>query len=1153
MHNPVIAGYVRSPFHFAHKGALVEKRPDDLAAEVVRALIAETGVDPSEIEDLIMGCAFPEGEQGFNLARIVGLVADLPISVAGATVNRFCGSSMQAIHMAAGAIRMDAGEAFICAGVESMSRIPMGGFNPAPNPDLYERNEGAYMAMGDTAENLARKYQITREEQEELAVASHARATRAWEDGKFAGEVIAVETGDGPVARDGCIRPGTSAEILAGLDPAFDAEGTVTAGTSSPLTDGAAAVLVCTEDFAARNDLAVLARIRSIAVAGCAPEIMGYGPVVSSEKALARAGLKMADIDVDRAQRGVRGAGAGLRAGAVDRPGAHEHRRRGDRHRPPARRHRRAHHRQGGAAPAPRGQALRAGDPVHRRRAGDLHRARGRLMAIRKAAVIGAGLMGGGIAAHIASCGHEVALLDIVPEGEGGRNALAEGAIARMLKADPAPFMDRADARRIAAGNIEDHLDLLADADWIVEAVVEKVEIKQDVYRRIDAARKAGSIVSSNTSTIPWRALVAGMPDAFARDFLITHFFNPPRYMRLLEVAAGPATRADAVAAVADFADRTLGKSVVRCNDTPGFIANRIGTFWISAAIEAALEDGVTVEEADALMGRPIGAPRTGVFGLVDLVGLDLMPLVGRSLRDALPADDPLREVHGEPEILGRMIDDGYTGRKGKGGFYRLDPDSEKREKQVVDLATGEYAAARRPRLDSIEQAGRSLRALLEFPDRTGAYAWRVMSGTLAYAAGLVPEIAGDVEAVDRAMRLGYNWKRGPFELIDDVGAGWFADRLAAEGRAVPPLLRAAAEAGGFYRVADGRGERLGADGGYARIARPPGVLLLSDVKRALPPLARNGSASLWDIGDGVACLEFHAKMNALDPEIMALIERSVEIVGGGMKALVIHNEGSNFSVGMNLGLALFAVNVGAWPMIEETVKRGQDAFNALKFAPFPVVGAPSGMALGGGCEVLLHCDAVQAHAESYIGLVESGVGIVPGWGGCKEMMLRGLASKRRAGGPMMAISRVFETVGLAKVSRSAREARKLGFLREGDGITANRERLLADAKAKALALAEDYAPPEPATLRLPGKTGRIALKMAVKGLARTGKASAHDLVVVDRLGTVLTGGDTDATRDIAEARLSELEREAILALIRMPATIARIEHMLETGKPLRN
>ena len=775
-------------------------------------------------------------------------------------------------------------------------------------------------------------------------------------------------------------------------------------------------------------------------------------------------------------------------------------------------------------------------------------------MAIEKAAVIGAGLMGGGIAAHIANAGHDVVLLDIVPADGGNRSALAEGAVARMLKTDPAPFMEKADAKRIATGNIEDHLHLLSDADWIVEAVIERVDAKQAVYAKIDSVRKEGAIVSSNTSTIPSSVLLDGMPEAFARDFLITHFFNPPRYMRLLEVVAGPKTWADAVAEVCDFADRKLGKGVVPCNDTPGFIANRIGTYWLVAAVRAAVEGGVTVEEADALLSRPIGVPKTGVFGLIDLVGLDLMPLVGRSLRDTLPASDPFHAVYDEPAFIGEMIESGYIGRKGKGGFYRLKPDSETKEKEVRDLASGEYGPARRPRLESIEEAGRSLRALFEYPDKTGAYAWRVMSGTLAYAAGLVPEIADDVEAVDRAMRLGYAWKRGPFELIDEVGAAWFAQKLAEEGRDVPPLLQAAADAGGFYRIADGRAEHLGGSGRYTPLVRPEGVLLLSDIKRRTKPLARNASASLWDIGDGVACLEFHAKMNALDTEIMAMVAQSVEIVGGGMKALVIHNEGSNFSVGMNLGLALFVVNVGAWPTIEETAKQGQEAFKALKFAPFPVVGAPSGMALGGGCEVLLHCDAVQAHAESYMGLVEVGVGLVPGWGGCKELMVRALAAGRPGfGGAMPAISKVFETIGTAKVSRSAKQARGLGFLREGDGISANRDRLLADAKAKALALAEGYTPPEPAVVKLPGKTGRVALKMAVRGLAKTRKATPHDLVVVEHLGNVLTGGETDATREVTEDRLSELEREALLALIRMPATIARMEHMLETGKPLRN
>ncbi len=775
-------------------------------------------------------------------------------------------------------------------------------------------------------------------------------------------------------------------------------------------------------------------------------------------------------------------------------------------------------------------------------------------MPIEKVAVIGAGLMGGAIAAHMASCGHEVVLLDVPPEGSRNRNALAEDAIARMLKTDPAPFMDRSDAKRIVTGNIEDHLHLAGDADWILEAVTERIEIKQAVYRQIDAVRKRGSVVSSNTSTIPRSVLVRGLPKSFERDFLITHFFNPPRYMRLLEVVAGPAVRSDALAAVSDFADRRLGKSVVICKDTPGFIANRIGMFWMSSAIRAPLEGSVTVEEADALMGRPIGAPKTGVFGLMDLVGLDLMPLVGRSLRDALSPDDPLHAVYSEPEIIRNMIRDGYIGRKGKGGFYRLNPASEQREKQVIDLRSGEYKPAERPRLESIEQAGNSLRDLFEFPDQTGLYAWEVMSATLAYAVGLVPDVADGIEAIDRAMRLGYNWKRGPFELIDDIGADWFAERLAGEGREVSPGLRSAADSGGFYRVKEGRREQLVSAGRYVPVERPPGVLLLSDVKLSGPPLASNGSASLWDIGDGVACLEFHTKMNAIDSGTLDMIGKSVEIVSRGMTALVIHNEGRNFSVGMNLGHALFSLNVGAWGLVESTVEDGQNAFNALKFAPFPVVGAPSGMALGGGCEVLLHCDAVQAHSESYLGLVEVGVGIVPGWGGCKEMLLRALASKGPGtGGAMTAISRVFETIGLARVSRSAKEARRLGFLRASDGISANPDRLLADARARALELSKDYAAPVPAIVRLPGKTGRIALKMAVKGLAKTGKATAHDLVVVDHLGAVLTGGDTDITRDTPEERFSELERKAVLALIRMPATVARMEHMLETGKPLRN
>ena len=777
-------------------------------------------------------------------------------------------------------------------------------------------------------------------------------------------------------------------------------------------------------------------------------------------------------------------------------------------------------------------------------------------MAINKVVVIGAGLMGGGIAAHVANAGVDVILLDIVPKGAKKRSELALDAVERMLKIEPAPFMEKRNAKRITCGNIEDDLTLVAEADWIVEAVIEKLDIKQTIYRQIDSVRKPGSIVTSNTSTIPCGDLINGMDESFQRDFLITHFFNPPRYMRLLEIVSGEKTRDEAVAIVSEFADHKLGKGVVDCKDTPGFIANRIGTFWIQAAVVEAFKGGVTVEQADAAIGRAIGIPKTGIFGLMDLVGIDLMPLVSKSLYDAVPENDTYRTLYGEPEMILKMIAEGSIGRKGKGGFYRLNKEGGKPVKEVIDLTTGSYSAALRQTPDSVRAAGSSPRALFEHGDAASAFAWQVMSSTLVYAADLIPEIADTVVAIDDAMKLGYAWKMGPFELIDKIGAEWFAERLAAEGQAVPELVRLAAENGGFYRVDQGRLQYLATHGAYVPIERAPGVLLLSDVKRAGKPILRNGSASLWDIGDGVACLEFHSKMNAIDPDILGLIGKSVKTVSKDFKALVLHNEGSNFSVGVNLGLALFAINLAAWPMMEDMVKQGQDAFKALKFAPFPVVGAPSGMALGGGCESLLHCDAVQAHAETYIGLVEVGVGLIPGWGGCKEMLIRGLAGKRGgilSGGAMPTISKLFQTIGLAKVSRSGAQAFEYGYLRDGDNITFNRDRLLADAKARALELAVDYHAPEPKEIKLPGKSARVALMMAVRGLAKTRKATPHDLTVVDQLGFVLTGGKTDTTDAVSEDDLSALEWQALTTLARNPLTLARMEHMLETGKPLRN
>ncbi len=706
---------------------------------------------------------------------------------------------------------------------------------------------------------------------------------------------------------------------------------------------------------------------------------------------------------------------------------------------------------------------------------------------IRKAAVLGSGVMGGGIAAHIANAGIPVVLLDIVPKGATNRNEVAEKAIARLLKQDPAAFMHPGNAKLVTPGNLEDSLDLLADCDWIIEAVLEDPAVKHAAYEKIERHRKDGSIVSSNTSTIPLGNLIDGLPERFQRDFCITHFFNPPRYMRLLEIVAGPKTRADAIAAVEEFCDVRLGKGVVHCKDTPGFIANRIGGMWIQSALGAAMDLGLTVEEADAIMGRPFGFPKTGVFALLDLVGIDLMPHIAASMKRTLPASDLYITNLRDPELIRKMIADGLTGRKGKGGFYRLVKTATGRTKEAIDLKTGQYRATEEPQLESIRTGKRDLGALLGGADRGGEFARRVMALTLTYAAALVPEIADDIVAVDEAMRLGYAWKWGPFELLDKIGIDAFIAGLEKAKLPVPPLL-AKAKGKSFYRVTDGVLEFLGVDGQYKKVERRPGVLLLADIKRKSKPVARNGSASLWDIGDGVYCLEFHTKMNALDGDIMDLLGKSLETVKKSGKALVVYNEGSNFSVGANIGLGLFAANLALWPMIEEFEIKGQNVYKAVKYAAVPVVAAPAGMALGGGCEILLHCAAVQAHAESYIGLVEVGVGLVPGWGGCKEMITRWTLNPKRPGGPIPALSQAFETIGLAKVSKSAAEARDMLVLRPGDGITMNRDRLLADAKAKALALAKEYQPPKPQPISLPGPTGAAALGLALNDLQLAGQ-----------------------------------------------------------------
>ncbi len=768
---------------------------------------------------------------------------------------------------------------------------------------------------------------------------------------------------------------------------------------------------------------------------------------------------------------------------------------------------------------------------------------------VKKVCVIGAGVMGAGIAAQIANAGIPVLLLDIVPRDGDDRDAVAKGAVAKMLKTDPAPFMSKRAAKLVETGNIDDHLDRVAECDWIVEAIVERLDIKQALYAKLETLKRPGTAVSSNTSTIPLGNLVEGRSDQFKADFLITHFFNPPRYMRLVEIVRGVATDVAVAEKVEDFVDRFMGKRIVRAKDTPGFIANRIGTYWLAIAINAAMDQGLTVEEADQIGGRPMGVPKTGIFGLVDLVGVDLMPLLSKSLSSTLPAGDPYFDTVRPLPLVDKMIADGFTGRKGKGGFYRFDKAT--RTKLSLDLATGEYRPEAKP-AELPGKTGKDLAALIAEPGKIGIYAWSILGNTLSYAAMLVGEAADDVVAIDDAMKLGYNWKYGPFELVDRMGPGVLAARLAEEGRDVPAILTTAGDRP-FYRVENGQRQYLTAGGEYADVPRADGVELLEDIKLRSQPILQNLSASLWDVGDGVAALEFHTKMNALDDQVVALIYEAIPVVRERFKALVVYNEASNFSAGANLGAAMFAVGAGLWDMVEASVSGGQQAYKALKYAPFPVVSAPAGLALGGGCEILLHSDAVQAHAETYAGLVECGVGLVPGWGGNGEMLDRWTKSRTLPNGPMPVLTKVFQAVSTAQVAKSAAEAKEMMILRKADGITMNRDRLLADAKAKALSLVEGYVAPEKPTFRLAGASGRTGLNMAVADFHKKGMATDYDLIVADRLAEVITGGEADLVDNVTEDQLLDLERAAFMASVKDPRTQARVVHMLQTGKPLRN
>ncbi len=756
-------------------------------------------------------------------------------------------------------------------------------------------------------------------------------------------------------------------------------------------------------------------------------------------------------------------------------------------------------------------------------------------MDIRSVAVLGSGVMGSGIAALIANAGLKVALLDIVPPGATDRNELAKKGIARQLASGGFTHPDY--ANNMLVGNVEDDNGILAQADWIIEAVIEKIEIKQQVYKKIDAVRKAGSVVSSNTSTLPLHALVEGMSEEFARDFIITHFFIPPRHMRLLEIVTGPHTRPGLQDAFSKIADACLGKEVVICKDTPGFIANRIGIYWMVVALLEAERLGISVEQADALMGRPIGLPKTGVFGLYDLIGLDLIPLIAQAMLANVPPEDDFRATYRQPDWLKKMIADGYTGRKGKGGFYRVRKDGEKKIREVLDLQSMEYRAEIPATLASA--TARTIKELLAAGDVGSEYAWNVLSRTMVYAASLIPEISDTIAPVDAAMKEGYSWQHGVFALLDQIGVAEFSARLEKEGRAVPALL-ANAKSKPMYKEEGKNRMAMALSGNYQPVLRPEGQLWVADMKRGATPVASNASASLWDIGDGIACLELTSKLNAIDADILTLIEQIIPRLEKEFRGLVIANDTEFLSAGANLSVFLGHAEKEEWQAVSDIIRRGQRVYMALKYAPFPVVSALAGTALGGGCELVMHSLAVQVHAEAHPGLVEVNVGLIPAWGGCKEMLLRHNDGVK-----------AFEYIIGAKVAGSAEEARDMGIVPRSALMTMNRARMLADAKRRCMELAESYAAPEPVMIRTQGAAAKNAILQLLDALYQEGKESPHEVVIGRVLAHVLSGGETSG--DVSEQHMLDLEHEGFMELIRTAPSQARIAHMLKTGKPLHN
>ncbi|PRZ14813.1 3-hydroxyacyl-CoA dehydrogenase [Laceyella sediminis] len=788
---------------------------------------------------------------------------------------------------------------------------------------------------------------------------------------------------------------------------------------------------------------------------------------------------------------------------------------------------------------------------------------------IKKAAVLGAGVMGAAIAGHLANVGIPTLLLDIVPresvesKDKKERNRLAQAGKERLFKEKPAPLYTKDVAALIEIGNMEDDFDRLAEVDWIIEVVVENLVIKQGLYERLEKVWKPGTVVSSNTSGISINKMVEGRSEAFRRHFLGTHFFNPPRYMKLLEIIPGNDTDPQIVEEMKHFAEEVLGKGVVLCKDTPNFIANRIGTYGLQITLQAMVDLGMGPDEVDDVTGRAMGRPKSATFRTLDLVGLDTFVHVAGNVHENASDEEEKAAFEVSP-VLKQMVEKKWLGEKTGQGFYKKVKTESGKEIHALDLATMEYRPRKKLKTRSLEQAKKAkslpeqLQALVYADDVAGKLAWTITKKVLLYSAKRLEEIAGDIVSVDQAMKWGFNWDLGPFETWDAIGLVKSVERMKEEGETIPAWVEAWIADGNtrFYEVKEGKRHSFHIGGKWGEVEENEKVISLARLKEQGKLIKGNRGASLIDIGDDIACLELHPLKQAIGGDVISMINAAVKEVAANYRGLVISAEAANFCVGANIMMMLMEAQDQNWFELDLMVRQFQNAMGSLRTLDRPVVAAPYGLTLGGGVEMCLPCDRIQAAGETYMGLVEVGVGLIPGGGGNKEMLLRwteGVDPKDRISLQPL-VNHIFMAIGQAKVSTSALEARKYKFLRAYDGITANRDHLVHDAKQVALGLYKaGYQAPKPRMIPVVGETGYNVLKLGAYGLLKSGHISEHDYKIADKLAFVLSGGNVPEGTLVSEQYLLDIEREAFLSLIGEPKTQARMQYMLKKGKPLRN